>query len=226
MDAPDLSERDLREMLDELAFINTALGGYGVSLRGLKALMPRACEHLRVLDVGTGGGDVPRHMVSWAARRGIDATVHGIDLSDATVAYAREKTGGIAGLTFSESDLHDLEGENEYDVVHTALTLHHFDDSRAPEMLRKMFALCRWGVVINDLHRHPLAYHSIALLTKVFSRSEFIRNDAPLSVLRAFRRSELFDLAARAGVPRPRITWHWAFRWLVVFQKEGDPYER
>jgi hypothetical protein len=46
-----------------------------------------------------------------------------------------------------------------------------------------------------------------------------IRNDAPLSVLRAFQREDFRRLALEAGLPEPCIRWHWAFRWCVLFRK-------
>jgi len=77
----------------------------------------------------------------------------------------------------------------------------------------------RIGIVINDLHRHPLAYHSIRYLTKWFSKSYMTQYDAKLSVLRGFYREELENLLIEAGWENIEISWQWAFRWLVVARK-------
>ena len=219
MDAPDIAPDEIRITLEELELINSTLGGYAPSLRGLDWLLPDSCRRVRILDVGTGGGDTPRRMVRWAKRRGIEASVHGIDLSTPTVEYARERARGQPNLEFQCIDVYDLRVDEPFDVVHAALTLHHFNDDGAAKVLRKMYSLSRWGVVINDLQRHQLAYHSIVWLTRLFSKSRLIRNDAPLSVLRAFTRGELARLVAAAELPLARIAWHWAFRWLVVIPK-------
>lgn len=221
MDAPDLPVDEISATLDELAVINSVLGGYGPSVGGVRSLLPRGCRRVRILDVGTGGGDIPRRIARWAERRGIDATVVGIDLSEPTVEYSRRKSEGRTGLEFRCADVRDLRPGERFDIVHAALTLHHFDDESAVDVLRTMGSLARWGVVINDLHRHPVAYHSIRWLTRLLSRSRLIRSDAPLSVLRAFRRGELVRLVARAGLPPARITWRWAFRWQVIISKSG-----
>jgi 2-polyprenyl-3-methyl-5-hydroxy-6-metoxy-1,4-benzoquinol methylase len=109
-----------------------------------------------------------------------------------------------------------------FDVVHCALVLHHFsDDSDAARALAQMSKLARKGVVVNDLHRNLFAYSAIWILTRVFSRSRILQNDAPLSVARAFTRQELLQLAGTAGLSGVRIKWQWAFRWMMTADKWG-----
>jgi hypothetical protein len=72
------------------------------------------------------------------------------------------------------------------------------------------------GLLVNDLHRHALAYHSIKLLTALFSRSAMVKFDAPLSVLRGFRKDELQTVLRTAGLENAAVRWKWAFRWQVV----------
>ncbi len=76
------------------------------------------------------------------------------------------------------------------------------------------------GFFINDLHRHPLAYYSIKLLTTVFSKSYLVKNDAPLSVARGFKASEWKKILKSAGINNYRVNWKWAFRHLVVYNHE------
>ena len=67
------------------------------------------------------------------------------------------------------------------------------------------------------LHPNRLGYSK--WLTALRSQNRLIRHDAPLSVLRAFRRSELEDLARRGALPAPEVSWRWAFRWRMVVKK-------
>jgi hypothetical protein len=60
------------------------------------------------------------------------------------------------------------------------------------------------------------AYHSIRILTSLFSKSYLVKNDAPLSVLRGFKKRELTTLLDKAGISKYTIKWRWAFRWLVI----------
>jgi hypothetical protein len=79
----------------------------------------------------------------------------------------------------------------------------------------------RIGIVINDIHRHWLAYYSIKLLTRLFSKSAMVKFDAPLSVLRAFSRQELSDILHQAGIRHFQLSWKWAFRWQAVCPAKG-----
>ena len=76
----------------------------------------------------------------------------------------------------------------------------------------------RSGFFINDLHRHPVAYYSIKLLSLLFSKSYLVKNDAPLSVKRGFKRNEIIACLANAGISDFSIKWKWAFRWLVIIK--------
>jgi hypothetical protein len=83
-------------------------------------------------------------------------------------------------------------------------------------LLKAMKEKARLGIVINDLHRHRLAYYSIKWLTTLFSRSSMVKNDAPLSVLRSFSKADWERILDGAGIERYRIRWFWAFRWQVI----------
>ena len=78
---------------------------------------------------------------------------------------------------------------------------------------------CKTGFFINDLQRHPLAYYSIKWITKLFSRSYLVKNDAPLSVARAFEKKEWEQIFLKAGIKNYSIRWKWAFRYLIVYKK-------
>ena len=99
--------------------------------------------------------------------------------------------------------------------------MHHFTDEKIIGLLARMTAAARRGVVINDLHRHPLAYYNIRWLTKLFSRSYLVKNDAPLSVLRGFSKEEWMRYTATANVKVHTLKWAWAFRYLTVI-KTGE----
>jgi hypothetical protein len=75
------------------------------------------------------------------------------------------------------------------------------------------------GFFIGDLHRHWLAYYSIKFLTKLFSKSYLVKNDAPLSVQRGFTKKEWVILLKKAGIKNYEITWCWAFRHLILVKK-------
>ena len=104
------------------------------------------------------------------------------------------------------------------DIAVATLFLHHFTHDQLVGILSQLVKQIRIGIVINDLHRHFLAYHSIKLLTKIFSKSKMVQYDAPLSVLRGFSKLELEIILKQAGIKNYSIKWKWAFRWQVIIR--------
>jgi hypothetical protein len=43
-----------------------------------------------------------------------------------------------------------------------------------------------------------------------------VKFDAPLSVLRAFSKTELNDILYKAGITEFSLKWKWAFRWQLI----------
>lgn len=217
MDTEEPPRAEFARTLAELDFINRTLGGHAATLAALAALVPRGLTRLKVLDVGCADGAAAVRIQDWARARGLEAEVHGIDLSEAAVALAAARLR--PGLSFERRDLFELPDAAAYDVVHAGLMLHHCPGASAARALAAMYARARLGVAVNDLHRHPAAYHAIKALTRAFSGDRLIRHDAPLSVLRGFTRAELAGLCREAGVPAPEVRWRWAFRWALVVRR-------
>lgn len=218
MDDPACDPRELERGFADLEAVNRWLGGHAASLAGLARLLPADGVEREVLDVGCGGGDTARAIADWARATGRRVRVLGVDLSPVAIERARARAGEREELEFRVADLHALPESRRYDAVHAALLLHHIPGEQAARALAKMFALARGGVVINDLHRHPAAYYAISAIMKV-SGGALTKHDAPLSVLRAFRREELERLAQSAGLPRPELRWRWAFRWELLLRR-------
>lgn len=217
MDTEEPPPAEFSRTLSELDFINRTLGGYAATLAALEALVPPGLKRLTVLDVGCADGAAAVLIQDWARARGLDAEVHGIDLSGSAVALAAPRRR--QGLSFERRDLFELPEAAAYDVVHASLMLHHCPGAAAQRALRAMHARARLGVAINDLHRHPFAFHAVSALTRAFSHDRLIRHDAPLSVLRGFTRAELEGLCLEAGLPCPELRWRWAFRWAMVVRR-------
>jgi hypothetical protein len=80
------------------------------------------------------------------------------------------------------------------------------------------------GVVINDLERHPIAYHAIRILSRLFVRSPIVRHDAPLSVRRGFRAEDLEGWRRTEQLADLGYRRRWPFRWAGwVFEDGGTP---
>jgi hypothetical protein len=106
--------------------------------------------------------------------------------------------------------------KRKFDIVLSTLFFHHFSSRQLIEFFKQLKDQVSIGFIINDIHRHWFAYHSIKLITKFFSRSPMVKSDAPLSVLRAFSRDDLITILTSAGIKNYEIRWRWAFRWQVI----------
>jgi len=120
------------------------------------------------------------------------------------------------------ADYRDVEFDMLPDIIFSSLFCHHFKEEELVKQMQWMQRNSRIGFFINDLHRHLAAYYSIKWLTAAFSKSYLVKNDAPLSVLRGFTRSEWKEILAKAEISDYSIYWRWAFRWLIIINKNQE----
>jgi SAM-dependent methyltransferase len=225
LDDDQIPKADLFRNLRELETINTLLGGHAVSLKGLEQLVNKDEKILSVIDLGCGGGDLLYTIQRWAMRKGITVKLAGLDAKPEAFDYIRQRFPSLKDIdcypvTFAQA----TEIVPEYDIAIAALVHHHLYHPDIEQLLRLMHS-ARRGFVINDLHRHPMAYYSIKWLTALLSKSVLVKHDAPLSVAKAFSKNELQALLHSVGIDRYHITWEWAFRWLVVAEAHPDGVE-
>lgn len=215
LDREDIPFDDIRLNMMELDTINRYLGGHAITVKGLKQLARDTNKPFSIIEAGCGGGDNLRAIRKWANRNNKIVSLTGIDINPECIAYARsQKTN--EGIHFICSDYSQVDFEDKPDVIFSSLFCHHFTDQELVSMLQWMQCNSATGFFINDLHRHPLAYHSISILTKLFSNSYLVKNDAPLSVLRGFVRKDWQKFFNQAGIENYYCQWKWAFRWLIT----------
>ena len=220
MDDLDSSGEVIYQTLRELEIINKLLGGNQVTTNGLTRLVERLDTRpakLKIIDIGCGGGDMLMRIANWGKRNTIELELVGIDANPHIVAYARENTQGYPEITYQVINIFSDEFKKaSFDVVVSTLFTHHFSDNQLVELFKHCREQARVGMVINDIHRHWFAYYSIKWLTQFFSRSAMVKNDAAVSVLRSFKRSELEQIITRSGFRDFSLAWRWAFRWQLV----------
>lgn len=206
LDNETIPKADLYLNLQELAFINKYLGGHQTILRGLQQFK----NVKSIVEIGSGGGDNLRAIQKWNP----SFQLSGVDLKQDCIDFSKTNSQSI---NFYCSDYQVF--NKQADVIFNSLFCHHFKDEALVEMFKWMHENSKLGFIIGDLHRHWLAYYSIKSLSALFSKSYLLKNDAPLSVKRGFKKSELVNLLEKAGIKDYKIQWVWAFRYLIVIKK-------
>ena len=206
--------------LRDLRRINRHLGGVDLSATAIDALAAHV-DALTLLDVGTGGADIPMALIERARERGRRIHVVGLDSRPEVLEAAVLATPALA--TTDELELHVGDGtalpyaDRSFDVAHSSLVLHHLSPDEAVVLLAEMARVARLGVVVNDLDRTRLGLIGALLLGHLLTRNRFTRVDAPLSVRRSYRADEAGDLLRAAGLT-PVRTFRGSFgqRWAIA----------
>ncbi len=217
MDDLNTPEKELRINLRELETVNKYLGGYRVIFSAFNKL--NINNGTTIVDIGCGGGDTLRAISKWARKEKKSVRLVGIDWNPVMTRYAAEHSKVYPEITYQTVDIFDDKLQNEHaDIVTCSLFCHHFEHDDLVKLVKRMQQLAVNAVVINDLHRHWLAYYSIKILTAIFSRTYVVKNDAPLSVARALIRKEWIQVMSDANIHNYEIKWKWAFRWLITIR--------
>ena len=211
---------DLSQNLDDIARFNAFFGGTRLTLRHVKGLvadLPRD-RSLTLLDVGTGGGDIPRALVRWARRAGRSIRIFALDREAETLRAAADRMAGYPEITLIQGDALALPVRpRSVDVAISALVLHHLTPAEAVASLAEMDRVARRGLVANDLFRSRVAYAVVWLTTRLLAKSRMSRHDGPMSVRRAYTGREVESLARRAALVSVRVhRYAWAFRLCAV----------
>jgi SAM-dependent methyltransferase len=218
MDALPVDLGTLEACLRDLERINRWTRSYALTLRWLdRVLAQHGSRRLLLVDVGCGYGDMLRRIAAWGQRRGVRLDLVGIDRNPHAAIAAGRATPPDAPIRYLTTDVFDLPDEPRPDLVISALFAHHLDDQQLIRFVRWMESRSRLGWLINDLHRHVLAYRVARRAPELLRMSPLVRHDAAVSVARAFERRDwqLFLHQAELGEPPPTVTWHFPFRYAV-----------
>lgn len=225
IDGNNFSFQDFEKCLHEISRLNAIFGGFRLTQSGL-ALIDRntrifsKCNEtgrpLRILDIGFGSGESMRRIHRWLSAKDINCELTGIDIQPWCANVANSSTPEGTPLEFLIGDYRQL--NSHFDIIVSTLMTHHFSDNEIVELLAWMQRHANAGWLINDLHRSLFSSWGIAVYTRASGYCELVKNDAPLSVARSFRRADWLGYLKRARIPadRSHVFWHWGFRYGVA----------
>jgi SAM-dependent methyltransferase len=204
MDEP-CSRDELRACLRDLAKVNRWLLAYKPLLGWLDSLYllqisMHIDEPVRILDVGSGYGDVLRRVERWAKTRGVRVKLTGLDLNPDTRAIAVEASQASSAIEWVSGDVFAYAPQRPPHLVISSLFTHHLTDGDVVRFLRWMEERALMGWFVGDLVRHPTPYRLFRLLAKATGMHPFVQNDGPVSIRRAFTPEDWRWLCAKAGL--------------------------
>jgi len=198
MDRPQLVSSELEKDLRNIRQLNRFFGSHRLVLHFLRRWI-KPGDHVRIVDLATGSGDIPRLIVDYAQKIGAKVEVDALDRQSATLEIARKLSGNYPEISYIDANILEWQPADPYDIVLCSLALHHFSDEDAVRLLRRCRELSQKFVLVSDLRRGLLATIGVYLLTALIFREPMTRYDGRVSAARAFSFAELDDLAGRAG---------------------------
>ena len=214
LDRQDNSDEEIRENLRDLERLNRYFGGVRTVLFHLGRMAGESLHSpITILDIATGGADIPRAICRWARKRKLTVAIEAIDRGDQILAAATERS-----VDFPEIRLRRVQApllpypDRSFDYVISSLFFHHLNEAEGVLLLREMARVARRGLLVNDLLRSRLACLLTAMTTRLLSGNRLTHHDGPISVLRGFRPQELRRMAVKAGLADVQASRHLWFR--------------
>ncbi len=210
-------EAQIRQSLDFMRFVNVFFGGTRAVLDYFDGVKTPA--RFSVLDLGSGGGDIPFELARWAAKKGKKIYVTAIDLNPYCLTYAGERFASPS-IRFLNRSAFDFETLGSFDYIISSMFFHHLSEEEIVTLLKRIDVHSRRGFLVNDLLRSRLHYAGTSLVS-FFTFKKILFNDARLSVRRGFKEKDLARYREKTGIPF-EIKRKPFFRILMSHEKRPD----
>jgi len=226
MDDLALGGSQIGYALDDIERVNRYLGGYYPLKKGMKDfardLYRQEKRPVRIVDLGCGGGDGLRYLARFFRNQGIPVELLGIDANPHVLDYARRKSAQVPEVQYLQGRLPEVLTGLSGDIFVCSLFLHHFPDEEVITLLHKIQRECSpLLILVNDLHRHWLAFLLFQFWSRLTRMSLMARKDGLLSIKKAFCRGELLQIVESCDGMQYHLRWCWAFRWQLLLYKPG-----
>ncbi|CAA9236129.1 MAG: Methyltransferase type 12 [uncultured Arthrobacter sp.] len=215
MDRPDCDPRKLETTYSQFGLVNSLVAGWRRTYTQLVRPQLASGRKNTLLDIGSGGGDVPRALARWAHQDGLDLAITAIDPDGRAHAYATAQPA-VPGLTFRRALSSELVAEGRrFTVVTSNHVLHHLDPAALAGLLDDCETLTEAFAVHSDISRTRTGYAAFSVGTLPL-RGSYIRRDGLTSIRRSYAPAELNAVlgsrpgwSVRRGVP---------FRNLLIYR--------
>ena len=217
LDETNIQQDLLFKNLRELDILNRTTAGHSITLKGIKLLVTDHAKIYHIVDLGCGSGDSLRAIADWARKNNFNVQLTGVDMNVDVIEYLKKHCRTYPEISGITSDYQEfLDRNTSVDIVHCSLFCHHLNDDEMINLFTYFNEKVTTGFVINDLQRNWMAYYSAWFFTRLLNGTILAKNDGPVSVLRAFKVSELKHLLQKANIKNYIIQKKRLFRILIV----------
>jgi SAM-dependent methyltransferase len=209
--------------LVELRRVNEWLGDTDALRDSLLREVERAnLRSFSVLDVGAGSGELLRVVAKWARETNRNAALVGLELNERSAQAILDESRDYPEIASVRGDGFRLPfSDRSFDYAIQSLTLHHFDDAGAVDIVREMARVSARGIFVIDLHRNPVAYFFYTTVGRLFLHNRLIREDGALSILKSWTPAELGAIGNDAGLTNVRVENHFPARLILSGRLNG-----
>lgn len=211
LDRKDVDPAERERSHRDIERSNLLFGGRRAVMRVLRPLFDDIAREGRtatLLDVGTGLADLPWRAREIARRRGVRLYTVGLDGVPSLVRSASRRLdialcGDALSLPLADASV---------DIVLCSQLLHHFEHTRALQLVTELDRVARRRVVISDLRRSWIAAAGFWLASIVLRFHPITRHDGTVSVMRGFTDGELGGMVVSATGVQPAIRRRLGYR--------------
>jgi 2-polyprenyl-3-methyl-5-hydroxy-6-metoxy-1,4-benzoquinol methylase len=151
-----------------------------------------------MLDVGSGGCDLPMWLIDRCRREGIRLMITCLDHDARVVQFAKQRLARYPEITTLQGDALTLADTPPaaWDFVFSNHFLHHLSTPQVRHCLQQVVHACREQCIMSDLVRSRLSYVLYTAVAKLLLRNSFAYDDGRLSIRKGFTKREALQLVA------------------------------
>src|SRR5213075_1280780 len=137
MDRPQPVSAELERDLKRIRQLNRWFGSYRLVLHFINRWIKRGAARMRIIDLATGSGDIPRLIVDYARKIRANVEIDALDRQPATLEIARRLSADYPEISYREANILEWNRVESYDITLCTLALHHFSNEDAVRLLRR-----------------------------------------------------------------------------------------
>src|SRR5690348_10224171 len=206
LDDPCVPIDTRKELLIELDNSNRKFGTYGSFVQRFERFLNEGGFRplqtpCRILEIGSGSGDLVHQISEWAHVGGIEFEFHLMDIDAKILAWAQARLAnkGISVHIHVAGDQHLAQfASGEFDFIYSIHVLHHIQPY---EILRSAMSdavrIAKRGIFMVDFDRRFYGVTLARIWNRAHGIDRRIARDGVISLRRAYSNREMWDLCSK-----------------------------